>query len=75
MIKNGDIFDIGQTVNGHHVFMWLHGKWYYRKPGTVPGTEYEYSQEDLTKTVEDSLLNEDNEVIRIGNLFAYKNFR
>ena len=28
-IKNGDVFDIGQTVNGVSKFLWFNGKWYY----------------------------------------------
>ncbi len=29
MIKNGDIWDIGQTVNGNSRFLYLNDKWYY----------------------------------------------
>ena len=69
-MRDGDIFDIGQTVNGQHMFMWLHGRWYYYEPGQVPGREYEYPQEDLMKLVMESLENEDMEVIRWGNFFG-----
>ena len=29
IVKNGDVFDIGQTVNGVSKFLWFNQKWYY----------------------------------------------
>ena len=49
IIKNGDVFDIGQTVNGVSKFLWFNDKWYYLEGGL--NREYEYDQKDLTKTV------------------------
>jgi hypothetical protein len=51
-IKNGDVFDIGQTVNGVSKFLWFNGKWYYFEERI--SREYEYDQEDLTKKIVDS---------------------
>lgn len=48
-INNGDVFDIGQTVNGVSKFLWFNSKWYYFEERIT--WEYEYNQEDLTKTV------------------------
>lgn len=48
-IENGDVFDIGQTVNGVSRFLWFNEKWYYFEDRL--SREYEYDQEDLTKTV------------------------
>ena len=51
-INNGDIFDIGQTVNGVSRFLWLNNKWYYVAEGTT--REYEYDQDDLTQLIIDN---------------------
>jgi hypothetical protein len=49
VIKNGDIWDIGQTVNGVSKFLWFNNKWYYFNESRFSYLdEYEYSQEDLT---------------------------
>lgn len=48
-IKNGDVFDIGQTVNGVSEFIWFANSWYYF--GENMYRKYEYDQEDLTNTV------------------------
>lgn len=53
-IKNGDVFDIGQTVNGVSRFLWFNGKWYYFEERMT--WEYEYDQEDLTTVVKLSLI-------------------
>lgn len=48
-IKNGDVFDIGQTVNGVSKFLWFNEKWYYFEERWT--REYNYDQEDLSSTV------------------------
>lgn len=65
MINNGDVFDIGQTVNGVSTFLWLNNKWYYFTERM--SDEYQYDQQELTKTV----LNEDdmNDITFIKNIF------
>lgn len=65
MINNGDVFDIGQTVNGVSTFLWLNNKWYYFTERL--SDEYQYDQQELTKTV----LNEDdmNDITFIKNIF------
>jgi hypothetical protein len=63
-IKNGDVFDIGQTVNGVSKFLWLNNAWYYFEERL--SSEYQYDQHDLTKLV---LENEFEEVIFIKNIF------
>ena len=62
-IKNGDVFDIGQTVNGVSKFLWLNNTWYYFEERMT--YEYQYDQEDLTKLVDD---NEFDEVTYCGNI-------
>lgn len=65
MINNGDVFDIGQTVNGVSTFLWLNNKWYYFTERM--SDEYQYDQQELTKVV----MNEDdmNDITFIKNIF------
>ena len=69
-IENGDIFDIGQTVNGISKFVWLAGKWHYYS--AEANREYEYSHEDLTKSIYDDKENygDDSDSQWIGNIFS-----
>ena len=67
-IKNGDIFDIGQTVNGISKFLWFNNKWHYFNE--TMSYEYQYSQEDLTKLISE---NEDASVKFICNIFIPNN--
>jgi hypothetical protein len=64
-IKNGDVFDIGQTVNGVSKFLWFNDKWYYFDKQM--SREYEYDQNDLTKSVIN--INEFEEITFIKNIF------
>jgi hypothetical protein len=67
-IKNGDVFDISQTINGVSQFMWLDGTWYYFTDRfTSRDHKYEYDQNDLTRLV---LENEFEEVAFIKNIFV-----
>ncbi len=65
-IKNGDVYDIGQTVNGVSRFLFFNEKWYYFEERI--SREYEYEQSELTKQVTEE--NEFNEVKYIGNIFT-----
>ena len=65
-IKNGDIFDIGQTVNGISKFIWLGGKWHYFNKEVDRG--YEYSQEELTNLITND---EFGDVDYLGNIFYF----
>ena len=62
-IKNGDVFDIEQTINGVSKFLWFNNKWYYFEERMT--YEYQYNQKDLTKTVID---NDFNMVTFLGNI-------
>jgi hypothetical protein len=68
-IKNGDVFDIGQTINGVSKFLWFNKKWYYFEERMT--SEYEYDQKSLTKLVKE---NEFNEVTLLGNVLNVKDF-
>jgi hypothetical protein len=68
-IKNGDVFDIGQTINGVSKFLWFNKKWYYFEERMT--SEYEYDQKSLTKLVKE---NEFNEVTLLGNVMNVKDF-
>lgn len=65
-LLNGNIYDIGQTVNGVSRFLWLNETWYYFEERL--SRKYEYDQVDLTETV----LNYDGfeDVTLIGNIFT-----
>ena len=63
-INNGDVFDIGQTVNGVSKFLWFNTKWHYFEERM--SWWYEYDQNDLTKLVID---NQFEEVTFIKNIF------
>lgn len=67
-IYNGDVYDIGQTINGVSKFIYFNDQWhYYSELSTRP---YEYSQKDLTDLIEsDKLLGRD-EVTFLGNIFS-----
>ncbi len=62
-INNGDVFDIGQTVNGVYKFLWFNGKWYYFEERMT--YEYQYDQESLTRLV---FIDEFDEVTHLGNI-------
>lgn len=62
-IKNGDVFNIGQTVNGVSKFLWFNDKWYYFEERIT--REYEYDQVDLTWLIS---TNEFNQIIHLGNI-------
>jgi hypothetical protein len=66
-IKNGDVYDMGQTVNGLSRFLFFNEKWYYFEERL--SREYEYDQSELTKLVNDTE-NDFNEVKYIGNIFT-----
>ena len=62
-IKNGDVFDVGQTVNGVSRFLWFNDKWYYFVENMT--RQYQYPQEDLTKLVK---TDDFEEVKHLGNI-------
>jgi hypothetical protein len=64
-INNGDVFDIGQTVNGVSKFLWFNDTWYYFEERL--SREYEYDQKELSKVI----LNENGfeEITFIKNIF------
>ena len=66
-INNGDIYDIGQTVNGVSRFVWLNDKWYYFEQRFF--SEYQYDNDDLTKLIIDDDLSGFDETKYLGNIF------
>ena len=64
-IKNGDVFDIGQTINGISKFLYFNDQWYYFEERF--SLEYEYDlKSDLTSMV---INDEFEEVTFIKNIF------
>jgi hypothetical protein len=66
-IKNGDVYDIGRTVNGVSRFLFLNEKWYYFEERL--SRECRKDKSELTKLVNDTE-NDFNEVKYIGNIFT-----
>jgi hypothetical protein len=64
---DGDIFDIGQTVNGVSLFIFIDNKWYYYE-ARVMGVEYEYGHDSLTDLVRNDAILSYNEVKYLGNI-------
>lgn len=68
-IANGNVYDIGQSVNGVKKFLWFNKTWYYFEKRMT--SKYEYDQKSLTKLVKE---NEFNEVTLLGNIMNLENF-
>ncbi len=67
-VFNGDVYDIGQTVNGVSKFIYFNDKWHYYSQHIT--REYEYSQEDLTEYIHNDKMNGWDEVKYLGNVFG-----
>ena len=65
IINNGDVFEIGQTVNGVSKFLFFNDKWYYFEERM--SREYEYDQKELSKVILNE--NEFEEITFIKNIF------
>lgn len=63
IINNGDVFNIGQTINGVSQFLCFNNKWYYFIKDFTK--EYEYDQQELTKLIQS---NEFEEITYLGNI-------
>lgn len=63
-IKNGDVFDIDQTINGVSKFLWFNDTWYYFEERL--SAEYQYDQLELTNLILD---NEFEEITFVKNIF------
>jgi len=63
-MKEGDIYDIGQTINGVSRFLYLDNKWYYARSLVM---RYNYEESDLTKIVTADV---DLSVKLMGNIFT-----
>ena len=65
--ENGDLYDIGQTVNGISRFVFLNYKWYYFEKRLFD--EYQYGHDRLSNLiVEDDFMGY-NDVKYLGNIF------
>ena len=65
VINNGDVFEIGQTVNGVSKFLFFNDKWHYFEERL--SREYEYDQKELSKVILNE--NEFEEITFIKNIF------
>jgi hypothetical protein len=63
-MNDGDIYDIGETVNGVSRFLYLDNKWYYARSLVY---RYNYDESQLIDLI---TLDEDESVKLIGNIFT-----
>ena len=66
--SNGDVYDIGQTINGVSRFIRINGSWHYYSERLI--CEYEYDVLDLSKLIADGLVNDDKDIQFLGNIFS-----
>ena len=66
---NGDIWDIGQTVNGISKFIVIENKWHYFSNRLM--REYEYDQDSLDHLIYEDKINGGLECNFMGNIFNY----
>lgn len=65
--QSGDIWNIGQTVNGVDTFIVVGDKWFYYSERMM--REYEYDQEELSKLIYLDKVNGETETLFITNIF------
>jgi hypothetical protein len=65
--ENGDLYDIGQTVNGISRFVFLNEKWNYFEQSLF--SEYQYGHDNLSKLIIDDELMGFDDVKYLGNIF------
>jgi hypothetical protein len=66
---DGDVYDIGQTVNGISKFIFIDGKWHYYSDRLM--RQYEYDQNDLSDIIYQDKINGWNDVKFLGNVFSH----
>jgi hypothetical protein len=68
-IYNGDIYELGQSINGISRFIFYNEKWFYYNE--VLNSEYEYDQQGLTDLIHEDYINGFGDVTYLGNIFSY----
>lgn len=77
IVKSGEIWDIGQTVNGVSRFVFIDNIWYYYedrmlyndpKKSAAPNTLSKYEYESLTRLIIDDAMHGHFECRRVGNV-------
>lgn len=66
---NGDVYDIGQTINGISKFIFIDGKWHYYSDRLM--SEYKYSQNDISDVIYDDKIHRRGYVKFLGNVFSH----
>lgn len=67
--KNGDVWNIGQTINGIDSFIYIEGNWHYYSERMM--REFEYDQEELFNLIYSDIINECGETLFMGNIFVH----
>jgi len=68
-VYNGDVYEIGQTINGINRFISINGNWYYYSQRYMG--EYEYDGDDLTDLIADGIGSGDENIQFLGNVFNH----
>ena len=66
---NGDVYDIGQPINGVSKFIRINGSWNYYSERLM--CEYEYDVLDLSNLIAGGIVNEDVDIQFLGNIFYH----
>jgi hypothetical protein len=65
----GDVYDIGQSINGVSRFIYFNEGWRYYSERLTG--EYEYDTDELGKLIADGLVNGDEDIQFLGNIFSH----
>jgi hypothetical protein len=68
-IYNGDVYDLGQTINGISKFIFYNEKWFYYNESC--NSEYEYDHQGLTDLIHEDKMDGGDNVTYLGNIFSY----
>jgi hypothetical protein len=66
-MDNGDIYNIGQTINGVSTFLWLNKKWHYFTP--APVSDFEYGNDTITDLLYNDRMGGFSNTSYKGNIF------
>jgi hypothetical protein len=66
---NGDVYDIGQSINGVSRFIYFNEGWSYYSERLTG--EYEYDSGELGKFIADGLILGDEDIQFLGNIFSH----
>lgn len=66
---NGDVYDIGQTINGISTFIFIENRWHYYTERLM--RRFEYNEDDISSTIREDKLMGFDQVTFLGNVFSH----